>query len=91
MIEHIKSKLLPFRVNDNVLLIIQFQTTRKGTGKIGFILQFVRKYVFDSITVTIALILCNGQTDVDVQLDWAGYDEFGGANEIGRASCRERV
>ena len=67
MIEHIKSKLLPFRVNDNVLLIIQFQTTRKGTGKIGFILQFVRKYVFDSIAVTIALILCNGQTDVDVQ------------------------
>lgn len=67
MVEHIKGELMPFRVNDNVFLCIQLQTTRKGAGKIGFILQFVCEYIFDSITVTIALILRDGQTDVDVQ------------------------
>ena len=67
MVEHIKGELMPFRVNDNVFLRIQLQSTRKGAGKIGFILQFVCEYVFDSITVTIALILRDGQTNVDVQ------------------------
>ena len=67
MVEHIKGELMPFRVNDNVFLCIQLQATRKRARKICFILQFVCEYVFDSITVTIALILRDGQTDVDVQ------------------------
>ena len=58
---------MPFRVNDNVFLCIQLQATRKRARKICFILQFVCEYVFDSITVTIALTLRDGQTDVDVQ------------------------
>lgn len=77
MVKHINGELMPFRVNDNVFLCIQLQTTRKRARKICFILQLVCEYVFDSIAVTIALILRDGQTDVDVQTAVCGGGVIG--------------